>query len=72
MAPEFFYARAIITLVRGWAAQARREGRSELGASAIEWAIISAVVVVLALLVAKVIKGVVEENAGKIEEGSNP
>lgn len=71
MLPEFFYAQAIITIVRGKAEQARREGRSELGASAIEWAIISAVVVVLALVVAKVIQSVVESNADKIEEGSD-
>jgi len=68
--PELFYARAIIAIVRGKAAQARREGRNELGASAIEWAIISAVVVVLALVVARVIQGVVESNANKIEQGA--
>lgn len=71
MAPELFYARAIIMFVRARADEARRNGRNELGASAIEWAIISAVVVVLALVVAKVIQGVVQDNAGKIQEGSN-
>ncbi len=68
--PAFFYAQAIITLVRGRAEQARREGRNEVGASAIEWAIISAVVVVLALVIANVIRGVVEDNANQIEQGS--
>lgn len=72
LAPEFFYAQSIIAIVRGRAEQARREGRNEFGASAIEWAIISAVVVLLALVVARVIKGVVEDNASKIEQGSNP
>jgi uncharacterized membrane protein len=71
MSPEIFHARAFIAVVRGWAARARREGRNELGASAIEWAIISAVVVVLALLIANVIRGVVEDNANKIKSGSN-
>ena len=71
MSPEVFYARTIIMLVRGRAARARREGFNERGASAIEWAIISAVVVVLALLVARAIQGVVEDNAKKIEDGSN-
>ncbi|HET9500082.1 MAG TPA: hypothetical protein VFO98_07460 [Marmoricola sp.] len=71
LAPELFYARAVITLVRGRAEQARREGRSELGASAIEWAIISAVVVLLALVIAKTIQGVVDDNVAKIDEGSN-
>ncbi|MEH3032843.1 MAG: hypothetical protein PGN07_02095 [Aeromicrobium erythreum] len=71
MAPELFYARALITLVHGWADKARREGRNEVGASAIEWAIISAVVVVLALLVARVIQNVVEDNANQIGQASN-
>lgn len=71
MSPEVFYARAIIALVRGRAARARREGFNERGASAIEWAIISAVVVVLALLVARVIQGVVEDNANKIQQGTD-
>ncbi len=70
-APEFVHARAIISIVRGRAAQARREGRNEIGASAIEWAIISAVVVLLALIVAGVIRSVVTENSAKIEQGSN-
>ena len=71
MSPLLFHAQALITLVRGRAAQARREGRSELGASAVEWAIISAVVVVLALVIARVIQSVVEDNANKIKQGSN-
>ncbi len=67
MAPEVFYARALITLVRGWADKARREGRNEVGASAVEWAIISAVVVVLALLVGKAIRDVVTDNVSQIK-----
>lgn len=70
MAPELFYAKAIIAFVRARADQARRDGRNEIGASAIEWAIISAVVVVLALLLARVIQGVVEDNANTIQQGS--
>lgn len=71
MPSALFHAWAVIAVVRGRAAQARREGRSEIGTSAIEWAIISAVVVLLALLVGRVIQGVVEDNASKIEQGSN-
>lgn len=71
MLPEVFYAQTIIALVRGRAARARREGHSELGASAIEWAIISAVVVVLALAVARVIQEVVTSNTSKIQQGTN-
>ena len=71
MSPEVLYARTIIMLVRGRAARARRKGFNERGASAIEWAIISAVVVVLALVVARAIQGVIGDNANKIEQGSN-
>lgn len=71
MPPEIFHALTIITWARGRAERMRREGRSELGASAIEWAIISAVVVGLALVIAAVIKKVVDDNANKIQDGSN-
>jgi predicted Kef-type K+ transport protein len=71
VSPLLFHAQMFVAIVRGRAARARREGHSELGASAIEWAIISAVVVLLALLIAKVIQGVVQDNASKIEQGSN-
>jgi Flp pilus assembly pilin Flp len=66
-----FYAMGVITFVRARADRARREGFNERGASAIEWAIISAVVVVLALVVAGVIQRVVDDNSGKIEQGTN-
>lgn len=71
MPPEVFHARACILWAHGLADRMRREGRSELGASAIEWAIISAVVVGLALIIAKVITSVVNDNANKIKDGSN-
>lgn len=70
MFPEVQFARTLITLARGYAAKARREGRSEVGASAIEWAIISAVVVTLALVVFRVIQGVVNDRVSQIGEGS--
>jgi len=68
---QVFYAMGIITFVRARADRARREGFNERGASAIEWAIISAVVVVLALVVARVIQDVVTDNSQKIEQGTN-
>ena len=61
----------MILYVRGQARQARADGRSQIGASAIEWAIISALVVGLAIIIYGVISKVVEDNTGKIEEGSN-
>ena len=65
-------AKMMIVQVRGSAARARREGRSELGASAIEWAIISAIVVGLAIAIGIAVKGVVSSNTDKINDGNNP
>ena len=64
---EITYARFLITVVRARADQWRRDGRSELGASALEWAIISAVIAGLAIAVAAKIKDVVDDRTSKIE-----
>lgn len=66
---ELHYVRAVIASVRCRAAEARRQGRSEIGASALEWAIISAIIAALAVLVATKIKGVVEDKTGEISGG---
>ena len=66
---ELQYARLFIMYVRTRAAEARRAGRSELGASALEWAIISAVVVTLAIIIAAVITDVVNSRKDEIQEG---
>ena len=66
---ELQYARLFIMYVRARAAEARRAGRSELGASALEWAIISAVVVTLAIIIASVITDVVNSRKDEIQEG---
>jgi Flp pilus assembly pilin Flp len=60
-------ARFLIVQVRARAARARREGRNELGASALEWAIISAIIAGLAIFVATRIQSVVEEKGGEIK-----
>lgn len=65
-------ARLVIHCARARARQARADGRSQLGASTVEWAIISAVVVGVAIIIAGVIRGVVEDNSADIEQGSNP
>jgi hypothetical protein len=65
---ELRFALLLITYVRTRAAEARRAGRSELGASTLEWAIISAVVVGLAVIIWQVISNVVNEKAGEIEQ----
>lgn len=69
--PVVFAAQVAIIMVRGRAERARREGRNELGASAVEWAIISGIVVTLALVVAAVIRRVVQERSDEIGQGSN-
>lgn len=71
MNPLLISAQAMILLVRGRAEQARRAGISQRGATAVEWAIISAIVVGLALVVAGVIKHVVETRSAQIDQGSN-
>jgi ABC-type multidrug transport system permease subunit len=65
---ELRYALLLITYVRARAAEARRTGRSELGASALEWAIISAIVVGLAVIITAVIRNVVQDKANEIEQ----
>lgn len=65
---ELRYALLLITYVRARAAEARRAGRSELGASALEWAIISAIVVGLAVIITAVIRNVVQDKANEIEQ----
>jgi Flp pilus assembly pilin Flp len=65
---ELRYALLLIKYVRARAAEVRRDGRSELGASALEWAIISAIVVGLAVIIATVITNVVNEKSNEIEQ----
>jgi hypothetical protein len=65
---ELRYALLLISYVRVRAAEARRNGRSELGASALEWAIISAIVVGLAIVITTVIQRVVNDKASEIEQ----
>jgi len=55
MSSQLESARLLITLVRARAAAARREGRSEIGASALEWAIISAIISGIAVILATTI-----------------
>jgi Flp pilus assembly pilin Flp len=61
------FARFLIVQVRAQAARARREGRSDLGASALEWAIISAIIAGLAILVATQISDVVKGRTEQIK-----
>jgi hypothetical protein len=57
-------------LARAGSQRARaREGRTELGASALEWAIISAILVTAALLIGGIVKGVIDRRSKEIENG---
>jgi hypothetical protein len=49
-------------------AKARR-GESQLGASALEWAIISAILVVAALGIGVVVKNVIDKRSAEIQKG---
>jgi hypothetical protein len=49
-------------------AKARR-GESELGASALEWAIISAILVGAAIAIGVVVKSVIDKRTGEIQKG---
>ncbi|TCM42629.1 hypothetical protein [Kribbella sp. VKM Ac-2568] len=46
-----------------------RGGRNELGASALEWAIISAILVAAALAIGLVVRGVIDKRTGEIQNG---
>jgi hypothetical protein len=49
-------------------AKARR-GESQLGASALEWAIISAILVAAALAIGLVVRSVIDKRTGEIQKG---
>ena len=69
MSSELQFVRALIAVVRARAARARREGHRELGVSALEWAIISAMVAGLAVVVALKVKSVVDDKTDEISGG---
>ncbi|MEU4389771.1 hypothetical protein [Kribbella sp. NPDC023855] len=61
-------ARAHTQRTRAAAGQTRRT-RSELGASALEWAIISAILVAAALAIGLVVRNVIDKRTGEIQNG---
>lgn len=69
MRQQFAISAMLIHYARSRATVARAQGRSQIGASAVEWAIISAVVVTLALGVYRVISGVVQSRSAEISTG---
>lgn len=69
---EVQFVRAMVgyALARAYNQRARaRRGRSELGASALEWAIISAILVAAALAIGLVVRSVIDKRTGEIQKG---
>ena len=69
---EVQFVRAMVgyALARAHNQKARsRRGRSELGASALEWAIISAILVAAALAIGLVVRSVIDKRTGEIQKG---
>jgi Flp pilus assembly pilin Flp len=63
-------ARAHTQRARGAAARTRgTRTRDERGASALEWAIISAILVAAALAIGLVVRGVIDKRTGEIQNG---
>lgn len=50
-------------------ARARGGSRNQLGASALEWAIISAILVTAALGIGVIVKNVIDKRTGEIQKG---
>ncbi|TWD84376.1 hypothetical protein FB561_5563 [Kribbella amoyensis] len=69
---EVQFVRAMVgyALARAHNQRARaRRGESELGASALEWAIISAILVAAALAIGLVVRSVIDKRTGEIQKG---
>ncbi|MFF1816355.1 hypothetical protein ACIA49_23835 [Kribbella sp. NPDC051587] len=67
---QFWRAMAGYAVTRAHAQRARaKQGRTELGASALEWAIISAILVAAALAIGLVVRRVIDKRTGEIENG---
>ena len=70
MSAQLLMARIVIDYVHARAELARRAGRNQIGASAIEWAVISGIVVVLAVGIAAAITKVVTSRENDISTGN--
>jgi hypothetical protein len=68
---ETQFVRAMVgyALARARTQRTRTRSRNELGASALEWAIISAILVAAALAIGLVVRGVIDKRTGEIQNG---
>ena len=67
---EVQFVRAMVGYALARAHNQRARGRNQLGASALEWAIISAILVGAALAIGLVVRRVITERASEIDQGS--
>lgn len=66
----FWRAMAGYAVARAHAQRARaRQGHTDLGASALEWAIISAILVAAAIAIGAVVKSVISRRTAEIDQG---
>lgn len=62
------FIRLLADQILGRSSRARRQAHHDLGASAIEWAIISALVVTLAIIVFKMVRDAIVDKSGDIKQ----
>jgi hypothetical protein len=67
---ELQFVRAMVGYALARAHNQRARGRNQLGASALEWAIISAILVGAALAIGLVVRRVITERASEIDQGA--
>ncbi|GAA0617312.1 hypothetical protein HPO96_12525 [Kribbella sandramycini] len=67
---QFWRAMAGYAVARAHTQRAKaKQGRGELGASALEWAIISGILVTAALAIGIIVRRVITKHSGEIENG---
>jgi hypothetical protein len=69
MNSEVQFMRAMIGYALARARKQRARGHNELGASALEWAIISAILVAAALAIGLVVRSVIDKRTAEIQKG---
>lgn len=67
---DWMMVRTLWWLVRGRIVEAKRTEGKSLGASALEWAIISAILVTAAILIGNAVYNRVQKSSGKLDECS--
>ena len=66
-----WYVGVLVDVVRGRIAALREDENRDLGASALEWAIIAAISVVIASIIGAVVYNVVKDKGSKLQDCAN-